>query len=100
MMPGAYVFTSRRAFQRRGPERYQRARAGCFLPCGRRCYLVEGYIEQIGGFDEMHFAYLVIYEDVGVPGQIGDMTMYTVRRLSYHVGSGNHGSKYNFKANQ
>lgn len=78
-----------------------RSSAGYNRPCrifsacaGAAIYRREVF-EKIGGFDEMHFAYLEDI-DVGYRARLaGYDNIYCPEAVVYHVGSGTSGSKYN-----
>ncbi len=66
-----------------------------FAACAGAAIYRREVFNQIGYFDEMHFAYLEDI-DVGYRARIaGYMNVYCPTALVYHVGSGTSGSKYN-----
>lgn len=66
-----------------------------FSACAGAAIYRRSVFEQIGYFDENHFAYLEDI-DVGYRAKIyGYKNMYCPTALVYHVGSGTSGSKYN-----
>ena len=75
-------------------ERYDRA-CLIFSACAGAAIYRREVFEEIGYFDEMHFAYLEDI-DVGYRAKIaGYYNRYCPRARVYHVGSGTSGSKYN-----
>ena len=75
-------------------KKYRRSRRVFSACAGAAIYRREGF-EQIGYFDEMHFAYLEDL-DVGYRARIyGYDNVYCPAAVVYHVGSGTSGSKYN-----
>lgn len=85
------------AYQRgvgRPSSGYQRP-AKVFSACAGAAIYRREVFEEIGYFDEMHFAYLEDI-DVGYRAKIaGYENHYCPKALVYHVGSGTSGSKYN-----
>ena len=85
------------AFQRgvgRPTEAYNRP-AAVFSACAGAAIYRREVFEEIGCFDEMHFAYLEDI-DVGYRARIaGYKNVYCPTAIVYHVGSGTSGSKYN-----
>ena len=85
------------AYQRgvgRETWRYQRPCA-VFSACAGAAIYRREVFEEIGYFDEMHFAYLEDI-DVGYRAKIaGYWNRYCPTAVVYHVGSGTSGSKYN-----
>ncbi|MFT4107812.1 MAG: glycosyltransferase family 2 protein [Lacrimispora sp.] len=66
-----------------------------FSACAGAAIYRREVFEEIGGFDEDHFAYLEDI-DVGYRAKIfGYKNMYCPTAVVYHVGSGTSGSKYN-----
>lgn len=66
-----------------------------FTACAGAAIYRKSVFEEIGYFDESHFAYLEDI-DVGYRAKIyGYLNMYCPDALVYHVGSGTSGSKYN-----
>lgn len=66
-----------------------------FAACGGAAIYRREIFEEIGYFDEMHFAYLEDI-DVGYRAKIaGYYNRYCPTAVVYHVGSGTSGSKYN-----
>ena len=66
-----------------------------FSACAGAAIYCRAVFEEIGYFDETHFAYLEDI-DIGYRAQIhGYENMYCPTALVYHVGSGTSGSKYN-----
>lgn len=66
-----------------------------FTACAGAAIYRTSVFEQIGFFDESHFAYLEDI-DIGYRAKIyGYRNMYCPTALVYHVGSGTSGSKYN-----
>lgn len=75
-------------------ERYNRA-CNVFSACAGAAIYRREVFEEIGYFDEMHFAYLEDI-DVGYRAKIaGYYNRYCPFAEIYHVGSGTSGSKYN-----
>lgn len=75
-------------------ERYRRERE-VFSACAGAAIYRRAVFEEIGYFDEMHFAYL---EDIDVSYRAkihGYHIRYCPSAVVYHVGSGTSGSKYN-----
>lgn len=69
--------------------------ARVFSACAGAAIYRREVFEEIGYFDEMHFAYLEDI-DVGYRAKInGYRNMYCPKAIVYHVGSGTSGSKYN-----
>ena len=85
------------AFQRgvgRSVRRYRKA-GKVFSACAGAAIYRREVFEEIGYFDEMHFAYLEDI-DVGYRARIyGYENLYAPRARVWHVGSGTSGSKYN-----
>lgn len=85
------------AYQRgvgRPVERYGKPRR-VFSACAGAAIYRRAVFEEIGYFDEMHFAYLEDI-DVGYRARIaGYDNIYCPSAVVYHVGSGTSGSKYN-----
>lgn len=85
------------AYQRgvgRSSNRYRRP-VRVFSACAGAAIYRREVFDQIGLFDEMHFAYLEDI-DVGYRARIaGYHNVYCPGALVYHVGSGTSGSKYN-----
>lgn len=78
----------------RSITRYNRA-CHVFSACAGAAIYRKAVFEQIGLFDEMHFAYLEDL-DVGYRAKIaGYFNRYCPDAVVYHVGSGTSGSKYN-----
>ena len=71
-----------------------------FSSCAGAAIYRRSVFDEIGMFDEMHFAYLEDI-DVGYRARIaGYKNIYCPSAIVYHVGSGTSGSKYNdFKVN-
>lgn len=66
-----------------------------FAACGGAAIYRKGILEQIGLFDEEHFAYLED-TDIGYRAKIyGYENWYAPGAVVYHVGSGTSGSRYN-----
>lgn len=66
-----------------------------FTACAGAAIYRKSIFEEIGYFDESHFAYLEDI-DIGYRAKIyGYLNMYCPDALVYHVGSGTSGSKYN-----
>ena len=75
-------------------ERYDRP-CHIFSSCAGAAIYRREIFEEIGYFDEMHFAYLEDI-DVGYRAKIaGYYNRYCPQAVVYHVGSGTSGSKYN-----
>ena len=75
-------------------ERYERP-CHIFSACAGAAIYRREIFEEIGYFDEMHFAYLEDI-DVGYRARIfGYENWYVPAALVYHVGSGTSGSRYN-----
>ncbi len=75
-------------------ERYDRP-CHIFSSCAGAAIYRRELFEEIGYFDEMHFAYLEDI-DVGYRAKIaGYYNRYCPQAVVYHVGSGTSGSKYN-----
>ncbi len=85
------------AFQRgvgRSISHYRRA-GRVFSACAGAAIYRRDIFEEIGYFDEMHFAYLEDI-DVGYRARIyGYDNIYAPKAVVWHVGSGTSGSKYN-----
>lgn len=85
------------AFQRgvgHSSTEYTRCRK-VFSACGGASIYRRSVFEEMGYFDEMHFAYLEDI-DVGYRARIyGYDNIYCPKAIVYHVGSGTTGSKYN-----
>ncbi|MDD3277354.1 MAG: glycosyltransferase family 2 protein [Lachnospiraceae bacterium] len=74
-----------------GYEKEQRI----FASCGGAAIYRKEILDQIGLFDELHFAYLEDI-DIGYRGRIyGYENWYLPKAVVYHVGSGTSGSRYN-----
>lgn len=85
------------AYQRGVGQDVKRYRKPCrvFSACAGAAIYRREVFEQIGYFDEMHFAYLEDI-DVGYRAKIaGYDNIYCPQAVVYHVGSGTSGSKYN-----
>ena len=84
---------------KRVSEKYQNPRR-VFAACGGAAIYRRSILEQIGLFDEKHFAYLEDV-DIGYRARIyGYYNLYEPGALVYHAGSSVSGSKYNeFKTN-
>jgi hypothetical protein len=66
-----------------------------FSACGGAAIYRKDVLEAIGGFDELHFAYLEDC-DLGYRAQLyGYRNFYTPDAVVYHAGSGFSGSRYN-----
>ncbi len=80
-------------------ERYTKPRK-IFASCGGAAIYRRSVFEEIGCFDERHFAYLEDV-DIGYRARIyGYHNLYEPRAVVYHAGSSVSGSKYNeFKIN-
>ena len=80
-------------------SRYTRA-TEVFAACGGAAIYRRALFEEIGYFDELHFAYLEDI-DIGYRAQIfGYRNGYCPKAVVYHAGSGSSGSRYNaFKVN-
>lgn len=75
-------------------ERYQKERK-IFASCGGAAIYSRKIMEEIGYFDEEHFAYLED-TDIGYRARIyGYENIFTPKALVYHYGSGTSGSRYN-----
>lgn len=75
-------------------KRYQKPRK-IFASCAAAAIYRKKIFEEIGLFDEIHFAYLEDI-DVGYRARIrGYQNYYEPEALIYHVGSGTTGSRYN-----
>lgn len=73
---------------------YEKPRS-VFAACAGAAIYRREVFEEIGGFDEAHFAYLEDM-DVGYRAKIhGYENVYCPSAVVYHVGSGTSGSKYN-----
>lgn len=69
--------------------------ASLFASCGGAAIYRKDVMEQIGYFDEVHFAYLEDL-DLGYRARIhGYVNMFAPEAVVYHVGSGTTGSRYN-----
>lgn len=79
--------------------KYQKPRK-VFAACGGAAIYRKRILDEIGLFDERHFAYLEDV-DIGYRARIyGYHNLYEPRALAYHAGSSVSGSKYNaFKIN-
>lgn len=79
--------------------RYTKSRR-IFAACGGAAIYRKSILDEIGAFDERHFAYLEDV-DIGYRARIyGYHNLYEPRALVYHAGSSVSGSKYNaFKVN-
>ena len=84
---------------RKVSEKYQKSRK-VFAACGGAAIYRRSILEEIGLFDELHFAYLEDV-DIGYRARIyGYHNLYEPKAVVYHAGSGASGSKYNaFKVN-
>lgn len=84
---------------RKASDRYLRPRE-IFAACGGAAIYRKSVFDEIGLFDERHFAYLEDV-DIGYRARIyGYRNLYAPRAVVYHAGSGASGSKYNaFKVN-
>lgn len=80
-------------------ERYLKP-SHVFAACGGAAIYRRSILEEIGLFDERHFAYLEDV-DIGYRARIfGYHNLYEPKALAYHAGSSVSGSKYNaFKVN-
>ncbi len=66
-----------------------------FSNCAGAALYRKAHLEQIGGFDELHFAYLEDV-DIGYRAQIFGLKNVTEpAAVVYHAGSGSTGSRYN-----
>ena len=66
-----------------------------FSACGGAAIYRRAFFEEIGYFDELHFAYLEDV-DIGYRARImGYINRYTPEAVVYHAGSGTTGSRYN-----
>lgn len=75
-------------------EAYQQERR-IFAACGGAAVLRRSMLNQIGGLDESHFAYLEDI-DLGYRARIhGYYNIYIPEAVVYHAGSGASGSRYN-----
>ena len=78
----------------RRASRYTRQKR-IFSACGGAALYRKAHLEQIGGFDELHFAYLEDV-DIGYRAQIFGLKNVTEpAAVVYHAGSGSTGSRYN-----
>lgn len=85
------------AYQRGVGQEVERYKKPChiFSACAGAAIYRREVFEEIGYFDEMHFAYLEDI-DVGYRAKIaGYYNRYCPQAVVYHVGSGTSGSKYN-----
>lgn len=85
------------AYQRGVGQEVERYNRPChiFSACAGAAIYRRQIFEEIGYFDEMHFAYLEDI-DVGYRAKIaGYFSLYCPKAVVYHVGSGTSGSKYN-----
>ncbi|MCI8269531.1 MAG: glycosyltransferase family 2 protein [Lachnospiraceae bacterium] len=85
------------AYQRGVGQEVERYNRPChiFSACGGAAIYRREVFEDIGYFDELHFAYLEDI-DVGYRAKIaGYYNRYCPEAVVYHVGSGTSGSKYN-----
>ncbi len=84
---------------RKASPKYQKPRK-VFAACGGAAIYRRSILEEIGLFDEKHFAYLEDV-DIGYRALIyGYHNLYEPKAVVYHAGSGASGSKYNaFKVN-
>lgn len=85
------------AYQRGVGQETERYNKPChiFSACAGAAIYRRSVFEEIGYFDEMHFAYLEDI-DVGYRAKIaGYYNRYCPQAVVYHVGSGTSGSKYN-----
>lgn len=74
--------------------RYEKE-ANVFSACGGAAIYRRALFEEIGYFDELHFAYLEDV-DIGYRARImGYINRYTPDAVVYHAGSGTTGSRYN-----
>lgn len=84
---------------KKASKRYESARR-VFAACGGAAIYRRSILEEIGLFDERHFAYL---EDVDIgyrAGIYGYHNLYEPKAVVYHAGSAASGSRYNeFKIN-
>lgn len=77
------------------PSRLYSRSCRVFSACGGAAIYRKSVFEEIGYFDEMHFAYLEDM-DVGYRARIaGYDNIYCPTAVVYHVGSGTSGSRYN-----
>lgn len=75
-------------------RRYKRMRT-VFSACAGAAIYRRDVFEEIGYFDELHFAYLEDI-DIGYRAKLaGYDNIYAPKAMVYHVGSGTSGSKYN-----
>ena len=78
----------------RSAVRYK-TRADVFAACGGGAIYRRKILDEIGWFDEFHFAYLEDV-DIGYRARImGYRNVYTPDAVVYHLGSGASGSRYN-----
>lgn len=84
---------------RKVQDKYQHPRK-VFAACGGAAIYRKSMLDEIGLFDENHFAYLEDV-DIGYRARIfGYQNLYEPKALVYHAGSSVSGSKYNeFKTN-
>lgn len=76
-------------------ERYYVKPVKVFSACAGAAIYRKSVFEEIGYFDEKHFAYLEDI-DIGYRAKVyGYKNMYCMDARVYHVGSGSSGSKYN-----
>lgn len=77
------------------PEQEYTKAKEIFASCGGAAIYRKEVFEQIGYFDERHFAYLEDI-DVGYRAKLhGYVNRFAPKALVYHVGSGTSGSRYN-----
>ena len=85
------------AFARGKDKKKDRYRKGCdvFASCGGAAIYRRKILDEIGWFDEFHFAYLEDV-DIGYRARImGYRNVYEPEALVYHMGSGVSGSRHN-----
>lgn len=85
------------AFARGKGQRSEDYRESCeiFAACGGAAIYNKAVLEQLGGFDERHFAYLEDI-DVGYRARIqGYRNLFVPQARVYHMGSATAGARYN-----
>lgn len=94
----AYAAGKGKRASRKQVSRYEKERQ-IFAACGGAAIYRKEILQEIGGFDEQHFAYLEDI-DIGYRAKLhGLKNLFTPKAIVYHAGSAASGSRYNkFKA--
>lgn len=86
-----WAFTLKKGKNRASRQKEQK----CFAACGGASIYRKSILDEIGRFDEKHFAYLEDI-DIGFRAQVyGYRNIYLPAAICHHVGSASSGSRYN-----